>query len=174
MISGTKVLIIYKSSKEVIDLKSGKTFSMAPLGRRTDGATGGLLDGLPVICGGSNDMIHSIAKDQSKFLGQSSGSQAPPSTPTTSGSCSRRPSLSSSNDSTSPEEALARRLSLISEDMKKFDLEAELDRQQQQSMKNRPQHPKICPTNRIRIRYGSGRFNRDPIIRSRSIEKVAL
>ena len=102
-----------------------------------------------------------------------SGSQAPPSTPTTSGSCSRRPSLSSSNDSTSPEEALARRLSLISEDMKKFDLEAELDRQQQ-SMKNRPQHPKICPTNRIRIRYGSGRFNRDPIIQSRSIEKVAL
>ena len=43
---------------------------MAPLGRRTSGATGGLLDGLPVICGGSNDMIHSIAKDQSKFLGQ--------------------------------------------------------------------------------------------------------
>ena len=43
---------------------------MAPLGRRTDGATGGLLDGLPVICGGSNDKIHSIAKDQSKFLGQ--------------------------------------------------------------------------------------------------------
>ena len=43
---------------------------MAPLGRATDCATGGLLDGLPVICGGSNDMIHSIAKDQSKFLGQ--------------------------------------------------------------------------------------------------------
>ena len=43
---------------------------MAPLGRRTEGATGGLLDGLPDICGGSNDMIHSIAKDQSKFLGQ--------------------------------------------------------------------------------------------------------
>ena len=57
-------------STEVVDLKSGKIFSMAPLGRRTSGATGGLLDGLPVICGGSNDMIHSIAKDQSKFLGQ--------------------------------------------------------------------------------------------------------
>ena len=57
-------------STEVVDLKSGKIFSMAPLGRRTVGATGGLLDGLPVICGGDNDMIHSIAKDQSKFLGQ--------------------------------------------------------------------------------------------------------
>ena len=57
-------------STEVVDLKSGKIFSMAPLGRRTFGATGGLLDGLPVICGGSNDKIHSIAKDQSKFLGQ--------------------------------------------------------------------------------------------------------
>ena len=48
-------------STEVVDLKSGKIFSMAPLGTRTVGATGGLLDGLPVICGGSNDMIHSIA-----------------------------------------------------------------------------------------------------------------
>ena len=55
---------------QVVDLKSGKIFSMAPLGTRTGGATGGLLDGLPVICGGDNDMIHSIAKDQSKFLGQ--------------------------------------------------------------------------------------------------------
>ena len=33
-------------------------------------ATGGLLDGLPVIAGGSDGKIHSIAKDQSKFLGQ--------------------------------------------------------------------------------------------------------
>ena len=58
-------------STEVVDLKSGKIFSMAPLGRRTSGATGGLLDGLPVICGGYKDnQIHSIAKDQSKFLGQ--------------------------------------------------------------------------------------------------------
>ena len=58
-------------STEVVDLKSGKIFSMAPLGRRTDEATGGLLDGLPVICGVENDkQIHSIAKDQSKFLGQ--------------------------------------------------------------------------------------------------------
>ena len=58
-------------STEVVDLKSGKIFSMAPLGRSTWGATGGLLDGLPVICGGYNDkQIHSIAKDQSKFLGQ--------------------------------------------------------------------------------------------------------
>ena len=58
-------------STEVVDLKSGKIFSMAPLGRRTCGATGGLLDGLPVICGGFYDnQIHSIAKDQSKFLGQ--------------------------------------------------------------------------------------------------------
>ena len=57
-------------STEVVDLKSGKIFSMAPLGRRTAAATGGLLDGLPVICGGDNDMIHSIAKDQSKFIGQ--------------------------------------------------------------------------------------------------------
>ena len=58
-------------STEVVDLKSGKIFSMAPLGRRTEGATGGLLDGLPVICGGfNNNQIHSIAKDQSKFLGQ--------------------------------------------------------------------------------------------------------
>ena len=57
-------------STEVVDLKSGKIFSMAPLGRRTDGATGGLLDGLPVICGGLHDnQIHSITKDQSKFLG---------------------------------------------------------------------------------------------------------
>ena len=58
------------NSTEVVDLKSGKIFSMAPLGRRPGGATGGLLDELPVICGGDNDMIHSIAKDQSKFLGQ--------------------------------------------------------------------------------------------------------
>ena len=46
---------------------------MAPLGRATWRATGGLLDGLPVICGGYNDIdkqIHSIAKDQSKCLGQ--------------------------------------------------------------------------------------------------------
>merc|ERR1739848_243823 len=48
---------------------------MAHLGRRTEGATegatGGLLDGLPVICGGyKNNQIHSIAKNQSKFLGQ--------------------------------------------------------------------------------------------------------
>ena len=44
---------------------------MAPLGTRTSGAIGGLLDGLPVICGGFYDnQIHSIAKDQSKFLGQ--------------------------------------------------------------------------------------------------------
>ena len=58
-------------STEVVDLKSGKIFSMAPLGRATDCATGGLLDGLPVICGGYNDkQIHSIAKDQSKCLGQ--------------------------------------------------------------------------------------------------------
>ena len=58
-------------SSEVVDLKSGKIFSMAPLGTRTSGATGGLLDGLPVICGGFEDnQIHSIAKDQSKFLGQ--------------------------------------------------------------------------------------------------------
>ena len=58
-------------STEVVDLKSGKIFSMAPLGTRTAGATGGLLDGLPVICRGSHDnQIHSIAKDQSKFLGQ--------------------------------------------------------------------------------------------------------
>ena len=64
-------------STEVVDLKSGKIFSMAPLGRRTRGATGGLLDGLPVICGGSHDnQIHSIAKDQSKFLGQLSVERA--------------------------------------------------------------------------------------------------
>ena len=44
---------------------------MAPLAKRTAGATGGLLDGLPVIVGGVDDrQIHSIAKDQSKFLGQ--------------------------------------------------------------------------------------------------------
>ena len=60
-----------QDSTEVVDLKSGKIFSMAPLGRTTFGATGGLLDGLPVICGGFLDnKIHSIAKDQSKFLGQ--------------------------------------------------------------------------------------------------------
>ena len=58
-------------STEVVDLKSGKIFSMAPLGRTTLGVTGGLLDGLPVICGGyRGKQIHSIAKDQSKFLGQ--------------------------------------------------------------------------------------------------------
>ncbi len=57
---------------EVVDLKSGKIFSMAPLGRGTTAATGGLLDddGLLTICGGSNEKIHCIAKDQSKFLGQ--------------------------------------------------------------------------------------------------------
>ena len=44
---------------------------MAPLAKRTAGATGGLLDGLPVIVGGDvHRKIHSIAKDQSKFLGQ--------------------------------------------------------------------------------------------------------
>ena len=73
---GTKVLVSSGSitvstdldSTEVVDLKSGKIFSMAPLGTRTEGATGGLLDGLPVICGGANDkQIHSIDKDQSKF-----------------------------------------------------------------------------------------------------------
>merc|ERR1712242_683768 len=65
----TKVLVSsgcngsgFMDSTEVVDLKSGKIFSMAPLGRSTWGATGGLLDGLPVICGGSNDkQIHSIA-----------------------------------------------------------------------------------------------------------------
>ena len=55
---------------EIIDLRSGKTFHMAPLAKRTSGATGGLLDGLPVIVGGDDRQIHSIAKDQSKFLGQ--------------------------------------------------------------------------------------------------------
>ena len=55
---------------EVIDLRSGKTFHMAPLGKRITGATGGLLDGLPVVCGGRDDQIHSIDKNQSKFLGQ--------------------------------------------------------------------------------------------------------
>ena len=56
---------------EIIDLRSGETFHMAPLAKRTPGATGGLLDGLPVIVGGLDDrQIHSIAKDQSKFLGQ--------------------------------------------------------------------------------------------------------
>ena len=58
-------------SIEVVDLMSGKIFSMAPLGRRAEGATGGLLDGLPVICGGyKNNQIHSIAKNKSKCLGQ--------------------------------------------------------------------------------------------------------
>merc|ERR1711997_922314 len=72
---GTKVMVssgwngsARLDSTEVVDLKSGKIFSMAPLGRRTSSATGGLLDGLPVICGGWYDyQIHSIAKDQSKF-----------------------------------------------------------------------------------------------------------
>ena len=52
---------------EIIDLRSGKTFHMAPL---ASVATGALLDGLPVIVGGDDRQIHSIAKDQSKFLGQ--------------------------------------------------------------------------------------------------------
>ena len=43
---------------------------MAPLAKTTAAATGGLLDGLPVIVGGDDRQIHSIAKDQSKFLGQ--------------------------------------------------------------------------------------------------------
>ena len=55
---------------EVIDLRSGKTFHMSPLAKRTYSATGGLLDGLPVVCGGRDDQIHSIAKNQSKCLGQ--------------------------------------------------------------------------------------------------------
>ena len=69
--SGCKGFFHKLDSTEVVDLKSGKIFSMAPLGTRTLDATGGLLDGLPVICGGEYDnQIHSIAKDQSKFLGQ--------------------------------------------------------------------------------------------------------
>ena len=55
---------------EVIDLRSGITFHMAPLAKSTLRATGGLLDGLPVVCGGYDDQIHSIAKNQSKCLGQ--------------------------------------------------------------------------------------------------------
>ena len=44
---------------------------MAPLAKRTSGATGGLLDGLPVVCGGNDDdQIHSIGKNQSKYIGQ--------------------------------------------------------------------------------------------------------
>ena len=51
------------ATTEVIDLKTGKTFNMPSLGRRTDAATGGLLDGLPVVCGGPfDDQIHSINK----------------------------------------------------------------------------------------------------------------
>ena len=51
------VLVYYEELDytEVVDLKSGKIFSMAPLGTATFGATGGLLDGLTVICGGVND-----------------------------------------------------------------------------------------------------------------------
>ena len=57
-------------STEVIDLTTGKTFNMPSLGRRTYGATGGLLDGLPLVCGGVNhDQIHSINKEESKSLG---------------------------------------------------------------------------------------------------------
>ena len=71
LVSSGDTRFAFLDSTEVVDLKSGKIFSMAPLGTRTEGATGGLLDGLPVICGGYNDkQIHSIAKDQSKFLGQ--------------------------------------------------------------------------------------------------------
>ena len=58
-------------STEVIDLTTGKTFNMPSLGRRTGGATGGLLDGLPLVCGGWNyHQIHSINKEESKCLGQ--------------------------------------------------------------------------------------------------------
>ena len=58
-------------STEVIDLTTGKTFNMPSLGRRTYGATGGLLDGLPLVCGGPyDDQIHSITKEESKYLGQ--------------------------------------------------------------------------------------------------------
>lgn len=103
-----------------------------------------------------------------------SGSQAPPSTPTN--GSSRRPSLSSSNDSNSSDEALMRRLSLIGEDMKGFDLEvAQLDQQPpiQGAMVpshhsiTKPQYPTFCQSlNNGRTRYGSGRFRRDPIIQS--------
>ena len=58
-------------STEVIDLTTGKTFNMPSLGRRTYGATGGLLDGLPLVCGGwTENKIHSINKEESKSLGQ--------------------------------------------------------------------------------------------------------
>ena len=57
-------------STEVIDLTTGKTFNMPSLGRTTRGATGGLLDGLPLVCGGwKDDQIHSINTEESKSLG---------------------------------------------------------------------------------------------------------
>jgi hypothetical protein len=44
---------------------------MPSLGRRTEAATGGLLDSLPLVCGGyDDDQIHSITKEESKSLGQ--------------------------------------------------------------------------------------------------------
>ena len=58
-------------STEVIDLTTGKAFKVPSLGRRTFGATGGLLDGLPLVCGGyDDDQIQSINKEESKSLGQ--------------------------------------------------------------------------------------------------------
>ena len=103
-------------------------------------------DPRPSSCSSSSSGYHSL-----------SGSQAPPSTPTNrSSSGSRRPSLCSSNDSTSPNEALIRRLSLITEDMKRFDLE---------ESQPPPSPQLIKPANQDRrTRYGSGRFRRDPII----------
>ena len=54
---------------EVIDLTTGKTLNMPSMGRRTYNATGGLLDGLPISGGSFDDQIHSINKEESKFLG---------------------------------------------------------------------------------------------------------
>ena len=59
-------------STEVIDLTTGKTFNMPSLGRKSVGATGGLLAGLPLVCGGGKDrQIHSMNKKESKSLGHS-------------------------------------------------------------------------------------------------------
>ena len=56
----------------MIDLVTGTTYLMERRRTCERGATGGLLDGLPVVCGEIGSEIHSIITpiNRSKFLGQ--------------------------------------------------------------------------------------------------------
>jgi len=118
-------------------------------------------------------VVHEIEEDPDPRLQLSSsssgyhslsGSLGLPSPPTNG---SRRPSLSSSTDSTSPDESLIRRLSLINEDMNMLG-ETQLEQQPiTVPPPSRPQQFKVFPNgNNGRTRYGSGRFKRGRIIQN--------